>query len=73
MSNIYKRILALFPSTPLQVGDVTAWSDGIATITLPGGGQSQARGSASVGDRVYFSGGVIEGPAPDLPVVLIEV
>lgn len=71
--NLFQRFKALNPQAPLFVGDVIAFSNGVATIELPGGAQMLARGDVTVGDRVFFRDGVIEGPAPDLPVELIEV
>lgn len=73
MRNPFARLLALLPNPPLLVGDVIAVDNGIATIQLPGGGRLQARGDAALGDRVFFRNGVIEGPAPVLPIELIEV
>lgn len=71
--NPYKRLLALIPNAPLQVGDVVEFNDGVADIEVPGGGIAQARGDTTVGARVFFRDGVIEGPAPDLPVEVIEI
>ncbi|MBS0402809.1 MAG: hypothetical protein JSS18_10055 [Proteobacteria bacterium] len=73
MRNIYRQFLDLLPPTPLQAGTVTSISGGIATVELPGGGALQARGEATIGQRVFVRDNVIEGPAPALPVVLIEV
>lgn len=73
MSNLYKRLRGLFPDPPRLVGTVASYADGVATITLPGGGQLQARGEASPGDRVFFRDGVIEGPAPALDIEIIEI
>lgn len=70
--NPYKALLNLLPQRPLQIGDVTAVSNGIATISQPGGVVVQARGTATVGQRVFFRDGVIEGTAPSLPVEVIE-
>lgn len=72
-ANPFRRLRALFPEAPLQVGTVESVSGGVATVVLPGGGRVQARGSAAVGQRVFVRSGVIEGQAPDLPVVEIEV
>lgn len=69
MSNAYRQFLDLLPKRPLEVGDVTAIAAGVATITLPGGGVLQARGEATVGQRVFVRDGVIEGPAPTLTYV----
>ena len=73
MRNPYRVLLDLLPQTPLQIGDVSAIDNGVATITLPGGGATNARGGAQVGDRVFFRDGVIEGPSPALPIVFLEV
>lgn len=69
--NILKRLMRLVDGPALQVGEVLAVSGGTATLELPGGGRVQARGDAAVGDKVFFRGDVIEGPAPNLPVELI--
>lgn len=71
--NLYRRLRDLMPQEPLLVGDVLGVVDGTATIELPGGARAQARGEAVVGDRVFFRGGAIEGPAPLLPLELIDV
>lgn len=73
MSNVYKKLLGLLPGRPLLIGDVTDVTNGVATITLIDGGTAQARGSASVGDRVFFRDGAIEGTAPNLPIETIDL
>ena len=72
MSNLFKRFQALIPTYPLRVGDVIAYDNGVATIQEQSG-VATARGEATVGDRVFFRNGVIEGPAPDLTIEIIEV
>ncbi|MFN7817805.1 MAG: hypothetical protein ACK5OQ_16370 [Burkholderiales bacterium] len=71
--NLFKVFKSLIPEPPLQVGDVIATDNGTVLIELPGGGILQARGDAMVGDRVFVRDGVIEGPAPTLPVEIISV
>lgn len=73
MRNPYQLLRDLLPNPPLQVGNVISVFDGIATVELPGGGRATARGDAAAGQRVFFRDGAIEGPAPDLPIELIEV
>jgi hypothetical protein len=73
MRNLYRQFLDLIPSPSLNVGEVIAVDGGVATIELPGGGQLQARGTATVGQQVFFRDGVIEGTAPSLMVEIIEV
>lgn len=71
--NPLRRLVWLLPTEPLQVGDVVAASSGVCTVELPGGATVQARGSASVGARVFVRGGAIQGAAPALPIVQIDV
>jgi hypothetical protein len=73
VTNLYKALKGLFPDAPLQVGNVIAIDNGVATIELDDGGRAQARGEVTVGDRVFFRDEVIEGPAPDLTLEIIEV
>jgi hypothetical protein len=72
-SNPIKLLRDLLPQPPLQVGTVVAISGGVARIQMLGGGTANARGVAAINDRVFFRNDVIEGPAPDLPVEVIEV
>ena len=69
MSNIYRQFLDLIPARPLEVGEVISISSGVATIELPGGGIIQARGQATVSQRVFVRDGIIEGTAPTLTYV----
>lgn len=71
--NPYRQLLGLLPSSPLQVGDVLSVSNGVATLELPDGGQVTARGNVTTGDRVFFKDGVIEGAAPNLTFVSVDV
>ena len=72
-TNLYALFRRILPESPLQVGEVLSVNNGVLTLGLPGGGTDQARGAGTVGDRVYFRDGAVEGPAPSLPVELIEV
>ena len=73
MSNPYKALLGLLPQRPLHVGAVQSVDAGVAIVELPGGGVIRARGDATVGQRVFVRDGAIEGPAPTLPIELIDV
>lgn len=73
MSNLRKRLVDQLPKSPLQVGDVTASSGGISTVELIGGGTLRVRGTATIGSRVFVRSGAIEGPAPTLPLIELEV
>ena len=76
MRNLFRQFLDLIPDPALQVGTVTARNGELVIVTLPGGGTVQARGAAAtvaLGQKVFVRNGVVEGPAPDLPVEVIEV
>ncbi len=71
--NLYSRLRALFFDDRLEVGSVTATEPGRVTVALPDGSTVSVIGEATVGDRVYIRGGVIEGMAPALTVVDITI
>lgn len=73
MSNPFVKLLRLLPQYPLQVGTVSSMNETLANIELPGGNFIRARGTAAVGQTVFVRNGVIEGEAPALSVVEIEV
>ena len=67
-SNVYAALKEILAPGRVQIGTVVAYVDGTATLELPGGGQIRARGQAAVRAKVFFKDGVIQGPAPDLPL-----
>lgn len=71
--NLFKAFKDVFPDAPLQVGTATAVDGDAVTVTLPGGGVLQARGPATVGTQVWVRDGVIEGEAPTLAFIAIEI
>ena len=73
MSNLFKRFQRLIAAPPLMVGDVLSVDDGVAIVEEPGGARHTVRGDVTVGDRVFFRAGAVEGPAPALPVDFVEV
>lgn len=72
---LYRRLRELLPPPPLVVATVVAVNaDGTSTLTLPGGATITARGTAvAVGSRAFVRAGVVEGPAPALSQVTIEI
>jgi hypothetical protein len=76
MHNLYQQFRALLPDPPLQAGIVIDVGTGVVTVRLPGGGLVKARGdpgSTTVGQQVFVRDGVIEGPAPNLTLEVIEI
>ncbi|MBB6578479.1 hypothetical protein HNP33_002561 [Comamonas odontotermitis] len=72
MRNLYTELKRLVGGKPRQVGDVISVGD-VVTVALLGGGEIKVIGVAEVGQRVFIRDGVVEGPAPDLPMELIEI
>lgn len=74
MANLWKQFRDLLPNEPLQVGTVIAVSNTETTVEKADGTRLTVRGSGyTVGSHVYFRAGVIEGEAPDLPLIHIEI
>ena len=74
MINVYKALLAVLPASPLLVGEVVSATGDELRIQLPDGGIERARGAYAVGQTVSFrAGGTVEGLAPALPFVELEV
>lgn len=72
--NLYRQLRELLPEPALAVATVAAeHADGTTTVQYPGGSQQRVRGVADVGQRVFVRAGVIEGVAPALDAVTIEV
>lgn len=71
MTNLYRQFRALIPADPLLVGDVVSLDP--MRVQLPDGSQIAAHGDATLGARVFVRSGAIEGPAPTLPVEIIEI
>ena len=73
MHNLYRQFRQLLPEPPLQVGTVIEVGTGVALVVLPGGGLIRARGEAELGQNVFVRDALIEGPAPALPLEVIEI
>lgn len=73
MHNVYEQFKQLLINPPLQVGTVSEVGVGVVTVQLPGGGTVRARGSASMGARVFIRDGVLEAVAPNLSLEIIEI
>ncbi len=87
-ANLFKRLQALLPSSPLIVGRVVAHnSDDTSTVELPGGQVASAfdgllqsgnriiaRGrSVPVGENAFIRDGVIQSQAPAAELVDIPI
>lgn len=72
MSNLFKRFERLLPHYPLRVGTVLALDGTDVLVQEQGGGIVRIRGEAVTGAKVYFRDSTIEGPAPNLPLEVIE-
>jgi hypothetical protein len=73
-TNLYRALRDLLPEPALLVATVTAINaDDTLTVTFPGGGTQRVRGDAAVNDRVFVRAGVVEGPAPALTFLTIDL
>ena len=72
-TNLWKRLKQLLPEPPLLIGTVTAVSTYGASVELPDGGVMTVRGDTTIGQKVFIRNGLIEGQAPALTTVLIEI
>ena len=75
-TNLYRALRELLPEAPLQVATVVEvhTATGESTIEWPGGSQQRVRGTGvAAPNRAFVRDGVIEGPAPDLTLVEIDV
>ena len=72
-TNLFTAFIELLPSYPLQVATITAIDGEVARLELPGGGVLTARGTGAAGDQVFVRDGVIEGQAPSMPFVQVEI
>lgn len=74
-ANAFFALLRLLPNSPLQIGNISSVDGGVYDVALPGGNTIRARAGSdfAIGAAVFVRNGVIEGPAPDLPVTAIEV
>ena len=75
MNNIYRRLLELVPQPGLQIAEVLAvHGDNTSTVRYPGGAEQRVRGTTvAVGAPAFVRSGIIEGLAPALTAVVIEV
>ena len=73
MRNPYRQLLDILPQRPLQVALVVQSNNGLSVVELPGGGRLTVRGDVTIGGLVFVRDGIIEGPAPTLPIEVIEV
>lgn len=73
MSNPFKLFQSLFPVPQTQVGVVQSIAGGVAVVRLQDGSYVQARGSASVSDNVFVKDGQLQGTAPSLSAVNIDI
>ena len=71
--NPYKRLIQLVAGPPTDVGEVLSVETDGGVVALVSGAQIRVRGEATLGDTVYVRDGVIEGPAPALTGITIEV
>lgn len=71
--NLFAQFRRLVPGSPLLVCTVISSGSGGAIVELPGGSRIAVRGEATVGSSVFVRDNAIQGTAPSLPLVTVEV
>lgn len=75
-TNLYRQLRSLLPEPPLLVATVLSIDTDLGTslVQFPGGGQQTVRGTAvAVGLGAFVRNGVVEGEAPALTYLEVEV
>ena len=74
MPNLWRQFQDLLPTSVTLIGTVVAThADHTVSVQLLDGGLLRAAGIAAEGTRVFVRDGRIEGEAPELPQVEIEI
>lgn len=75
MRNPWKEFRGLLPEPPLYVVEVLAHNtDGTSTVAFPTGDSFAVRGQGvAIGSFVFVRDGVIEGEAPAVAPITLEV
>lgn len=75
MRNVWRSFQALLPAPPLYVVEVTAHNaDGTSTVKFPSGDDFKVRGqSVAIGAFAFVRNGVIEGEAPAVAPITLDV
>lgn len=71
-SNLFVRFKRLLPTTPTRIGTVTSVDGTDLVVTELGGGTARIVGDATVGQKVYFRGRVMDSLAPTLAEVQVD-
>lgn len=75
-TNAFRALLEMLPESPLLVATVISVqaAEGTSTVQYPGGNQQRVRGTgAATTSQVFVRNGIIEGAAPELTPLTIEV
>lgn len=71
--NVYAALRGMLPKSPLMVATVASTTGESSIVTLASGDSLTVRGTGTVGDQVFVQGGYIQGPAPSLAELHIDV
>lgn len=73
MKNLYQRFSDLSNRSARTVGTCISAKFGSCVIQYPGGALVEARGAGTVGQSYFVRDGRLDGEAPNLPILEIEV
>ncbi len=73
ITNPFVLLKQLIPDAPLLVATVVDVGTYGVTVEFPDGAMMRVRGVGTTGQRVFVRAGAVEGPAPTLPFIEIDV
>lgn len=73
MRNLFRRFADLTGRSLRTVGTCIAADFGECTIQYPGGSQVRVKGAGVEGTRYFVQDGKLDGEAPSLPSLTLEV
>lgn len=73
MKNLYQRFTDLTGRAARTVAVCVSADFGECTVQYPGGALVRVRGAGTVGQRYFILDGRLDGEAPNLPALEIEV
>lgn len=73
MRNLYKRFIDLNGRSLRTVGTCVGADFGECTIQYPGGGLVRVKGAGTIGTNYFVQDGKLDGEAPVLPMLMIDL
>lgn len=73
MRNLFRRFSDLIGRSARTVGECMSSANGMSVLRYPGGALVRVKGTGVVGTNYFVLDGRLDGEAPDLPALEIEI